>query len=127
MRLQVFFISLITFSCCLLFLANERTVAQEATVAHPRGEGASKRSQPPAKQRAQLDPQARKTRESFRKINDHPLFEMYFYGDYVADTPRKVSAKPAKSNPSWACSLFVSYGADGSAMFGRNFDWHRKL
>jgi predicted choloylglycine hydrolase len=71
----------------------------------------------------QTEKQVRQTLESFRRVNDHPLFEMHFHGDYVADTPRKVSATAGIASARWACSIFVSYGPDGSAIYGRNFDW----
>ena len=71
----------------------------------------------------QTETQIRQTLESFRKINDHPLFEMSFHGGYIADPPKKVSELPASKNVRWACSIFVSYGPDDSAIYGRNFDW----
>lgn len=60
---------------------------------------------------------------SFKKINDHPLFEMTLHGDYKADTPLQVSSANADKSDNWACSIFVSYGPDGEAVYGRNFDW----
>lgn len=67
--------------------------------------------------------QINRSLESFRKLDDHPLFEMRFYGDYVADTPRVSMLKNERQNLSWACSLFVSYDKRGAALYGRNFDW----
>ncbi len=75
------------------------------------------------KKLGQSEKQIRQTLESFKRINDHPFFEMHFYGDYVADTPRQVSALQNPASAGWACSIFVSYGPDGSAVYGRNFDW----
>lgn len=80
-------------------------------------------SEPLSTDAGQSAKQVRQTLESFRKINDHPLFEMRFIGDYAADTPRDVSAIPQVESAGWACSIFVSYGKDGSAIYGRNFDW----
>ena len=80
-------------------------------------------SNPISEAAGQTEKQKRQTLESFRRINDHPFFEMHFHGDYVADTPRNVSAIPQNLSPGWACSIFVSYGKDGSAVYGRNFDW----
>ena len=60
---------------------------------------------------------------SFKKINDHPLFEMTLHGDYKADTPLQVSSTENNKATNWACSIFVSYGPDGEAVYGRNFDW----
>lgn len=71
----------------------------------------------------QNEKQIQRTLQSFKKLDDHPLFEMRFYGDYVADKPRDVSMLPADGNFSWACSIFVSYGEGNSAVYGRNFDW----
>lgn len=72
---------------------------------------------------SQTEKQAKRTLESFRRINDHPLFEMHYFGDYIADKPRQLSALPKPAATGWACSIFVSYGTDGSAIYGRNFDW----
>jgi hypothetical protein len=62
--------------------------------------------------------------KSFKKINDHPLFEMTLHGDYKADKPLEISALDIEQNTLWACSIFVSYGENGEAKYGRNFDWY---
>lgn len=64
---------------------------------------------------------------SFKKLDDHPFFEMTFVGDYVADTPvapaqLESAAVDQQAGVSWACSIFVSY-EKGTAVYGRNFDW----
>lgn len=73
---------------------------------------------------SQTEDEATKSLKSFRKLDDHPLFEMRYFGDYVADKPLTVSSTAPTEKPAqWACSIFVSYGKDGQAIFGRNFDW----
>lgn len=67
---------------------------------------------------------AQKSLESLRRVNDHPFFEMHYIGDYEAGLPIDESALiPAGDDRQWACSIFVSYGKDGEAIYGRNFDW----
>ncbi|MEL7498595.1 MAG: C45 family peptidase [Planctomycetota bacterium] len=68
---------------------------------------------------------------SFRKLNDHPFFEMTYVGDYNAE--QTVDSGDDDSDQAgflfndrtsgWACSIFVSYNKNGSAIYGRNFDW----
>lgn len=72
---------------------------------------------------SQTEAKINRTLESFKKIDEHPLFEMKFYGDYDADTPLLSHMDNGTNASGWACSLFVSFGKDGSAMYGRNFDW----
>lgn len=68
---------------------------------------------------------ATRTLKSFRKLAEHPLFEMHYYGDYIADTPLGANRPAPKSQaPQWACSIFATYGENGSAFYGRNFDWY---
>lgn len=81
-------------------------------------------TQPPTSTSAQTEAEIAKTLKSFRNVDDHPLFEMHFHGDYVADTPKKVSLNlPSTKTTSWACSLFISFHEDGTGLYGRNFDW----
>ena len=84
-------------------------------------------TQPCGGQQTAPAPQTKKeleqTLQSFKQLDKHPLFEMTYHGDYVADAPIKVSMKSNNSAANWACSIFVSFGKDGSAIYGRNFDW----
>ncbi len=72
----------------------------------------------------QTEDEATSTLKSFRKLDDHPLFEMRFEGNYVADKPLATNVLQNSSTSGWACSIFVSYGKDGQAVYGRNFDWY---
>jgi len=71
----------------------------------------------------QTESQATKSLQSFKKLDDLPLFEMHFYGDYAATTTLAFLQQEEHNSKPWACSLFVSYGENGEAVFGRNFDW----
>lgn len=72
----------------------------------------------------QLDANKLNSLSSFKKINNHPLFEMTLHGDYNAEKPIELSALNSDQNTRWACSIFVSYGENGEAKYGRNFDWY---
>ena len=111
-------IFLIAIALVLWSIPNGGSFAQDVA-----GAAAKNQTQTSRAPGGQTDAQVRQTLESFRKVNDHPFFEMRFVGDYVADVPRKVSTTNEKLDGSWACSIFVSYAADGSARYGRNFDW----
>ena len=119
MRLLSVFALAIT-STVFTILSGNASFAQATTDAESKSPTLNQTTQLNGQTKAQI----RQTLESFHQINDHPFFEMRFVGNYVADTPRKVSALPTKKADSrWACSIFVSYGPDGSAIYGRNFDW----
>ena len=67
--------------------------------------------------------------DSFRKLADHPFYEMTYFGNYGA-SPKPTETRLETTDqaalqrmPSWGCSLFVSVGKDGQAIYGRNFDW----
>lgn len=67
---------------------------------------------------------------SLRRIDDHPLYVMRFYGDYGfgAFLERGIASDRVGSldqqEAGWACSGFSASGPAGGALFGRNFDWH---
>ena len=71
--------------------------------------------------------QVQQTLQSVKQLDRHPLYEMTFVGDYDADAKLfSRSAIPALQKnavPRWGCSIFVAYGKDGTAHYGRNFDW----
>ena len=94
----------VLFFCAFLFCGAGTAIAQSAIA------------------EALSDAQA-KSLKSFKRINDHPLFEMTLHGDYDAETPLTVSSEDEDSSGNWACSIFVSYGKNGEAVYGRNFDW----
>ncbi|NRQ30433.1 linear amide C-N hydrolase [Nonomuraea sp. NN258] len=58
-----------------------------------------------------------RTTASLRRLDDLPLYEMTYHGDYDAEAPltKEELARPADG---WACSLFAR-----GTEFGRNFDW----
>ncbi|MEV6521061.1 carcinine hydrolase/isopenicillin-N N-acyltransferase family protein [Longispora sp. NPDC051575] len=58
------------------------------------------------------------TLASLRKVDDLPLYEMSYVGDYdeLAGVPMVPTASP------FGCSLFVASGGP-APVFGRNFDW----
>lgn len=68
-----------------------------------------------------------RTQSSIRKLDDHPLYLMTYYGDYglkeflKTGNPRSVS--PDAQNPDWACTCFAALSPEGDPVYGRNFDW----
>ena len=66
--------------------------------------------------------QMQKSLASVRKVDDHPLYEMRFVGDYDAEA-NLFSQLDLPAKMPWGCSLFVAYGKEGNAYYGRNFDW----
>ena len=79
-------------------------------------------------QQANLTEQDRQTLASLKKIDDFPLYEMHYYGDYEFDAFLKHGLGPARQSqlqlqPNWTCTCFVALHADDDKLFGRNFDW----
>ncbi|MGD2252405.1 MAG: carcinine hydrolase/isopenicillin-N N-acyltransferase family protein [Anaerolineales bacterium] len=72
------------------------------------------------------------TLSSLQQVADHPLYTMYFYGEYEAPDFYLTSAGPAGTGwgrPSvasqpWACSLFAALADEEHMLYGRNFDWY---
>jgi hypothetical protein len=75
-----------------------------------------------------------KTLNSLKKVDDHPLYTMHYYGDYIAGVSDNVSNRkvpvtdqpvkePSSSGTNWACSLFAALGNKADLFYGRNFDW----
>src|SRR5512138_1620065 len=70
-----------------------------------------------------VDNQTR-TLSSLKKVDDHPLYTMQYFGAY--DPPRTVrlpAVDKTESAPGWACSLFAVLLDDEHLLYGRNFDW----
>lgn len=82
-----------------------------------------------------------KTMNRIRKINDHPFYEMTYYGDYGRDeleaegvcsdealvsfvTRRLLKGLPLDVNVDGACSAFIAKAPTEEYLFGRNFDYH---
>ena len=74
---------------------------------------------------------AGRTLASFKKLDDHPLYVMRYYGDYGFSEYLKRGVRPnLDAGPagrtgaaSWACSCFAMRTRDGRVLVGRNFDW----
>ena len=68
-----------------------------------------------------------KTLSSFQKIDDHPLYQMTYYGDYGFDQyileGMDVSTT-LDSKDNWGCSCFAASSSNNEHIFGRNFDWY---
>ncbi|MFG2054588.1 carcinine hydrolase/isopenicillin-N N-acyltransferase family protein [Micromonospora sp. NPDC048930] len=67
----------------------------------------------------QDDGQVERTLASLRKVDDLPLYEMTYVGDY--DPMVGVSGTPEASP--FGCSLFAALGDPSRPLFARNFDW----
>ncbi|MBO4209552.1 linear amide C-N hydrolase [Micromonospora echinofusca] len=59
-----------------------------------------------------------RTLASLRRVDDLPLYEMTYTGDYDPTT----GLDPAPTSP-FGCSLFVASGDRDRPLFARNFDW----
>ncbi len=81
--------------------------------------GAAGSDTPPAAGGRQTAADTAATLASLRRIDDLPLYEMNYVGDYdaLADVPEPPTATP------FGCSLFVASGDAAHPVFGRNFDW----
>ena len=85
------------------------------TMPQPRRASPLPATAPPADLQAQ-------TLASLRKVDDHPLYTMTYYGDYPVKLPSGVASAPVERAP-WGCSLFVTFADPAHTLFGRNFDW----
>lgn len=65
-------------------------------------------------QTAEIDPSL----ASLRKVDDLPLYEMTYVGDYD-----ELAAVFEKAPSPFGCSLFVASGDPARPLFARNFDW----
>ena len=59
------------------------------------------------------------TLKSLEKLDDYPLYVMYYTGSY--EYPRIGSAFPVLGD--FSCSLFATLGDEKDRLYGRNFDW----
>ncbi|MGD8554380.1 MAG: carcinine hydrolase/isopenicillin-N N-acyltransferase family protein [Anaerolineales bacterium] len=72
------------------------------------------------------------TLSSLKQVDDHPLYTMYFYGEYEAPEFYLTSAAPSGAEwaklteafEPWACTLFAALADEEHMLYGRNFDWH---
>ena len=67
-----------------------------------------------------------RTLASLKKVDDHPLYVMRYYGDYGFEKPVQdaLPQSSSETSPVWVCTCFASLNKDGDLIFGRNFDWH---
>jgi predicted choloylglycine hydrolase len=69
-----------------------------------------------------------RTLASLRRIDDWPLYEMHYYGDYGFEgfLQRGVETRSPTHSfaDEWACTCFAALNEEGDLMFGRNFDWY---
>ncbi len=73
----------------------------------------------PAEASRQSPAEAAATRDSLRRIDDLPLYEMTYTGDYDESA---AGPSPTPTVP-FGCSLFAAAGDPQQPVFGRNFDW----
>jgi hypothetical protein len=69
------------------------------------------------------------TLDSFRKVDDFPLYVMTYQGDYGFDDYLRQGLSrhepsPLPLVPAWACTTFTTLNSEGDYILGRNFDWH---
>jgi hypothetical protein len=73
-----------------------------------------------------------RTLTSLRKVDEHPLYVMRYYGDYdfeqvleaEASALREVAPVAADWGTVWACTCFAALGEGKDVLLGRNFDWY---
>jgi len=73
-----------------------------------------------------------RTLASLKKVDDHPLYVMRFYGDYGFEEATGQETGAALDDPvsanrpgqAWACTCFASLGKGADVLLGRNFDWY---
>jgi hypothetical protein len=67
---------------------------------------------------------------TWRKVDDYPLFVLDMYDDYHFDNYLKTGILPLPpgfSLPSGGCSCFTAFNLTDQAIFGRNYDWAKKI
>lgn len=72
----------------------------------------------PVETAADLSANALATLNSLEKVDEHPLYLMYYVGSYA-----NLAAMDFSGNHSFACSLFAALGDEEHLLYGRNFDW----
>jgi hypothetical protein len=69
----------------------------------------------------------RRTLESLRRLDDHPLYTMSYHGPtpplWVRRGPPPSGAVVRDGSARFACSIFVGADGGGRPVIGRNFDW----
>ncbi len=72
-----------------------------------------------------------RTLAGVRKVDEHPLYVMRYYGDYHlerflrtdAGDATRLERAPAEVALDWACTCFASLNCESALLLGRNFDW----
>ncbi len=73
-----------------------------------------------------------RTMASLRKLDDFPLYEMHYFGDYGfagflqegMETDAQTGSRPEGLLAEWACTCFAALNEEGDLIYGRNFDWY---
>jgi hypothetical protein len=73
-----------------------------------------------------------RTLATLRRIDNFPLYEMRYYGDYEFENflqmgmqaLRGLQSYQRETNSGWACTCFAALDREGDSIFGRNFDWY---
>jgi hypothetical protein len=63
---------------------------------------------------------------SLRKVDNHPLYAMNYYGDYGFEDyleTGEFGSSQTVLNTNWACTCFATLNNQTDMLFGRNFDW----
>jgi len=66
---------------------------------------------------------------TLRKVDEYPLYVMYYQGDYgfrefLDRGSRTVTGRRLDlAGNAWTCTCFAGLSRDGDRVFGRNFDW----
>lgn len=89
------------------------------TVGAGTGPAVGKSTGSPAGSSRQTPAEAERTLASLRRVDDLPLYEMTYSGDYEPT----VGLDPAPTASPFGCSLFVAAGDPDRPVFARNFDW----
>lgn len=83
----------------------------------------AERSHPSSSADSPDERRRQKTLRSVVKLDDHPLYEMKYYGGYTVGVTRE-STRSKLSSDGWGCSLFAALADKEHPIFGRNFDWY---
>jgi hypothetical protein len=73
-----------------------------------------------------------RTLASLTRVDDFPLYEMHYYGDYDfgnflqggIQADNLTHSYTQRTVEKWACTCFAALNEEGDSMFGRNFDWY---
>ena len=70
--------------------------------------------------------QTTNNRSTLKQIDDHPLYEMVYVGDYGFDSflESGISSVSREQKRGWACTCFSTTTIDDNVILGRNFDWY---